>query len=61
MIDFYKEKGYLDVRVVRDSFSKDKNGNVSLNIALKKGKRYYFGDIRFLENSVYDRDRKSVV
>ena len=47
LIDFYKEKGYRDARVVSDSLIKEKDGNVSLNIAVEEGKRYYFGDIRF--------------
>lgn len=54
LIDFYKEKGYRDARVVSDSLIKEKDGNVSLNIAVEEGKRYYFGDIRFLGNSVYN-------
>ena len=54
LIDFYKEKGYRDARVVNDTLIKNKDGNVSLNIAVEEGKRYYFGDIRFLGNSVYN-------
>ena len=54
LIDFYKEKGYRDARVVSDTLSRGKDGNVSLKIAVEEGKRYYFGDIRFLGNSVYN-------
>ena len=54
MVDFYKENGYRDARIVNDTLIKDKDGNVSLKIALEEGKRYYFGDIRFLGNSVYN-------
>ena len=54
LIDFYKEKGYRDARVVNDTLSRGKDGNVSLKIAVEEGKRYYFGDIRFLGNSVYN-------
>lgn len=54
LIDFYKENGYRDARVVKDTLVYEPNGNVSLNIALEEGDRYYFGDIRFLGNSVYN-------
>ena len=54
LIDFYKEKGYRDARVVNDTLIRNANGNVDLKIALEEGKRYYFGDIRFLGNSVYN-------
>ncbi len=54
LIDFYKENGYRDARIVKDSLLYNQDGNVSLNIALEEGDRYYFGDIRFLGNSVYN-------
>lgn len=54
LIDFYKENGYRDARIVKDTLLYNQDGNVSLNIALEEGDRYYFGDIRFLGNSVYN-------
>ena len=33
---------------------RNKDGNIDLKIAIEEGKRYYFGDIRFLGNSVYN-------
>lgn len=54
LVDFYKENGYRDARVVSDTLTYDAEGNVNLNIALEEGHRYYFGDIRFLGNSVYN-------
>ncbi|GJQ06571.1 outer membrane protein assembly factor BamA [Capnocytophaga cynodegmi] len=54
LVDFYKENGYRDARVVSDTLTYDSEGNVNLNIALEEGRRYYFGDIRFLGNSVYN-------
>ena len=47
LIDFYKEKGYRDARIVSDTLIRNKNGNIDLKIALEEGKRYYFGDLRF--------------
>ena len=52
IIDFYKEKGYRDARIITDSVITDKN-KITINIDLQEGNKYYFGDISFLGNSVY--------
>ncbi|MDB0042468.1 outer membrane protein assembly factor BamA [Flavobacteriaceae bacterium] len=52
ILDFYKEKGYRDARIISDSVITDKN-RITINIDLQEGNRYYFGDIAFLGNSVY--------
>ncbi len=52
--DAYKEKGYRDARIVTDSVWLDKKKNkLAINIKVEEGKKYYFGDIKFLGNSVY--------
>ena len=46
IIDFYKEKGYRDARILLDTVKI--NGNqIDLDIQLAEGNRYYFGDIKF--------------
>ena len=52
LIDFYKEKGYRDARIVFDSVIKD-NKNINLKIDINEGRKYYFGSIKFLGNTVY--------
>ena len=52
ILDFYKEKGYRDARIISDSVITDKN-RITINIDLQEGNKYYFGDIAFLGNSVY--------
>jgi outer membrane protein insertion porin family len=54
VIEAYKEKGYRDARIVSDSvvFNKDKNA-LSIKINVEEGNKYYFGNIKFLGNSVY--------
>jgi outer membrane protein insertion porin family len=54
IVEKYKEKGYRDARVVSDSviFNKEKN-QLSININMEEGHKYYFGDIKFLGNTVY--------
>lgn len=54
VINKYKEKGYRDARIISDSviFNKDKN-DLSIKINVEEGRKYYFGDIKFLGNTVY--------
>ena len=52
ILEFYKEKGYRDARIIVDSVITTKN-RISINIDLEEGNKYYFGDINFLGNTVY--------
>jgi outer membrane protein insertion porin family len=53
LMDFYKEKGYRDARIISDSLIRNKDNSVSININIEEGKKYYFGDIKFIGNTVY--------
>lgn len=53
LIDKYKEKGYRDARILNDSLIVLDKKNVALNLELEEGEKYYFGDIRFIGNSVF--------
>jgi outer membrane protein insertion porin family len=54
IVDKYKEKGYRDARVVSDSvFLNAKKTKLAINIKIEEGRKYRFGDIKFLGNSVY--------
>ena len=54
LINKYKEKGFRDARVTSDSIIYNKKSNtVSIKVNLEEGKKYYFGDIRYLGNTVY--------
>jgi outer membrane protein insertion porin family len=54
VVSKYKEKGYRDARILSDTviYNKEKN-ELTVKINLVEGKKYYFGDIKFLGNSVY--------
>ncbi|MGB0199601.1 MAG: BamA/OMP85 family outer membrane protein, partial [Flavobacteriaceae bacterium] len=52
LLDYYKEKGYRDARIVSDTVVVD-DALIDINIRLLEGNKYYFGDINFLGNSVY--------
>jgi outer membrane protein insertion porin family len=54
LVTKYKEKGYRDARVVAESvvYNKEKN-KIDIDVNIEEGRKYYFGDIRFLGNTVY--------
>ncbi len=54
ILDKYKEKGYRDARIVSDSvFLNAKKNKLAINVKIEEGRKYRFGDIKFLGNSVY--------
>ena len=54
VIEKYKEKGFRDARIVSDSVTYDKKSNtIAIKVNLEEGRKYYFGDIRYLGNTVY--------
>lgn len=54
LINFFKEKGYRDARIISDSIIINKDNSLSININIEEGRRYYFGDIKFIGNSAYN-------
>jgi outer membrane protein insertion porin family len=49
-----QKKGYRDARILSDTITylKDENA-LSIKINVEEGNKYYFGDIKFLGNTVY--------
>lgn len=63
VIEKYKEKGYRDARITSDTIYRG-DKNIALQLNVEEGKRYYFGDINFLGNSIfsdYDLAKKLVL
>ena len=52
IVDAYKERGYRDARIVSDTVTFDKE-KLAINIKVEEGNKYYFGNIKFLGNTVY--------
>jgi outer membrane protein insertion porin family len=63
VIDKYKEKGNRDARIISDSVIYDKKSNtIAIKVKLEEGRKYYFGDIRYLGNTVYtERQLNSIL
>lgn len=52
LIDFYNSKGYRDAEVSYDSIYRE-NGNVSIEIGINEGNKYYFREIDWKGNFTY--------
>jgi outer membrane protein insertion porin family len=62
IVTAYSEKGYRDARVIDHSLTFNDNNTISLDIKVEEGKKYIFGDIRFLGNSKYtDEQLQSIL
>lgn len=57
LIAKYKANGYRDARITADTLIAKNNKTVSLKINIEEGKKYYFGDIRFIGNSIYTNNQ----
>lgn len=62
IVNKYKEKGYRDARIISDSVTIDpKKNKIAINIKVEEGNKYYFGNIKFLGNTIYSDEGLSRV
>ncbi len=54
VIDKYSEKGHRDARILNDSISWNDDKSINVHVGLEEGKKYYFGGISYLGNTVFD-------
>ncbi|RCW93999.1 outer membrane protein assembly factor BamA [Winogradskyella arenosi] len=59
VIDYYKENGYRDARIISDSISYVDDKTISLDIKVEEGEKYTFGKISFVGNTVYSDQQLS--
>jgi outer membrane protein insertion porin family len=53
LVDTYKENGFRDARVLKDSIIYNNDKTISLIIDVEEGEKYTFGKIDFVGNTVY--------
>ncbi|MDT0556971.1 BamA/OMP85 family outer membrane protein [Patiriisocius hiemis] len=53
IIDKYKTRGYRDARITNDTLIVKDEKNIALELDVEEGQKYYFGNIRFIGNSVF--------
>jgi len=56
LIGFYNSKGYRDAEIVRDSIYTINNKHLNIDIYVDPGKKYYFRDIIWTGNFIYDSE-----
>ncbi|WP_406684980.1 outer membrane protein assembly factor BamA [Seonamhaeicola sp. MEBiC1930] len=62
VIDKFKENGYRDARIISDTLIYNDDKTISLQIDVKEGDPYTFGDIKFIGNTVFsDAELKRVL
>jgi hypothetical protein len=54
IVNKYKSVGYRDARIVYDSVKYKKEDNtIAIKLKIEEGRKYYFGNIKFLGNTIY--------
>ena len=56
LIDFYNSKGYRNARILSDSLYDISSNRVALDIRIEEGDLFYYRDIIWMGNSVYDTE-----
>jgi outer membrane protein insertion porin family len=53
IIQYYNSLGYRDASIMQDSIYNNSKGNLVLELKVKEGRKYYFGDITWRGNTKY--------
>ncbi|MFP4505079.1 MAG: outer membrane protein assembly factor, partial [Cyclobacteriaceae bacterium] len=61
LIDFYNSKGYRDATIVSDSVYRSGENTINVDLTVDEGQRYYFRDVIWTGNYVYDNETLSRV
>ncbi len=56
LVAYYNTLGYRDASIASDTIYPVKNGNLNVDIRVKEGHKYYFGDIAWKGNTKYSSD-----
>jgi len=53
IVEKYNEKGYRNAKVLRDSIYRNPDKTVGIDIYLREGNQFYFGDVEWVGNTKY--------
>ena len=56
LVEYYNSLGFRDASVEKDTIYTVKNGNVNIDIKVREGRKYYFGNIEWKGNTKYTSD-----
>jgi outer membrane protein insertion porin family len=54
LVKYYNTIGYRDARILGDTLWRDEDGRIRLKIFIEEGNQYYFRNITWKGNSIYD-------
>lgn len=57
VIEYYNSIGYRDATVSHDTIYHAKNGHFNIDLQVKEGRQYYFGDIEWKGNTKYTSEQ----
>lgn len=61
LVAYYNTLGYRDAAVAADTIYPVDNGNINIDIKIKEGHKYYFGDITWKGNTKYSNEQLTKV
>lgn len=61
VVAYYNTLGYRDARITGDSMYRNEDGHLVININVNEGNQYYFRNIAWKGNSIYDEETLSRV
>jgi len=56
VLKLYKEKGYRDAEILKDTVYQSEEKRLKVDISVKEGEKYYFRNISFLGNTKYNTE-----
>lgn len=61
LVSFYNTIGYRDAQIVSDSIWRDEEGKFFIKLVIDEGNKYYFRNISWKGNSIYDEETLNTV
>ena len=61
VVDYFKEKGFRDARIISDTIINTNRNNLKIEIKLEEGNKYIFGDLKFIGNSAFNSNQLNTV
>ena len=61
LLDYYNSLGFRDAVIVKDTVYHNAGGNLNIDLQMKEGRKYYFGNINWRGNTKYTDSILSVI
>lgn len=56
LIEYYNNIGFRDAKIIGDSIWRDEKGRQNIKVFINEGNKYYYRDITWKGNSIYEKD-----